>query len=374
MSLAALTLPADKTDRRSTGYVPVSELPSRCTAAVRLAMGSDSYSDAHREDVAAELVARTVADAGTHGATCTLCSGPAAWRLPVRTAGRTFHLHRCGRHGGTGRGWRPVIRREDAVPADLCSVTRLYHLALTLRRSLDRAMARDAAEAAEAAERAPLEAHREGEGAEVRSTPHGARRAALDMLRNSGLVGERLPLPGARATSPHAPLWTLAYTAARAAAGLESEEIAAELDLDPAAHRKALSRAAADLRKVPGAQRAWAEALCILPGGISGKGHTATRLPESFGVRTAPGHTLPNTAEDRATVAVSPLHCTATRATRTPWHELPVNRRRTADWTAALPARSSSRLAAAAVITRKRAAAKSNTQRKADRAAAGITG
>lgn len=65
-------------------------------------------------------------------------------------------------------------------------------------------------------------------------TAIGARRAAVDMLAALGLPTE---------WGPH---FTAAYTAARSADGLDRTDIAAELDMSPAAYRKHLSRAAGD--------------------------------------------------------------------------------------------------------------------------------
>lgn len=423
--LATFIRPASTVDRRSAGYVPVSELHAvtygtdrngstvvvttgRAMAAVKLAMGSDSYTDAEREDTAAELTARTVTDAAAMRRRCH-CGGPAQWRHTVTDDyGTAVEVTTCTLHRATVA--RPVLHREDAIPADLCSVTRLYHLACTLRRSIDRDRARDAADAARRAETADLEAHSPVAPDWDAHTPHGARRTALEMLSNAGVIGDTgRRIPGPRNAPPMgrphgtprevlafidaamagrllkplplrparvepkipAPLWTLAYTVARSATGgLESREIAAELDLTFSAYRQHLSRAATLLAKTPGAQRDWAEALAILPGGI-GKSH-ATPLPESMGVRSAPGHTFPNTDAERRTVPATPLTETRTRATRKAWHTVPVGRRQTADWAVGLPPRSASRLAAAATVSRKRTETAPDTLRIHRRTEAGI--
>lgn len=380
------TLPAHKSDRK-TGQrqdrVSMDELlrthlasdgtvtySGRAYAAVKLAMGSDAYSDEDRADAAAQIVTDVLAD------------------LPDRT--RRMPMDRVQTIRATDSAavldmlrWIETAERDAPlhdggamVPADRVSVTRLYNRACHLRRTIDRQHNRDDIYAAELAARAFDLGIMPSEDPETVGTALGARKVALSML---DAIGCRPLRKG------DAPIFTLAYAAARATAGLESDQIARELHLNPAAYRKHLSRAPSRIPAAPLKDRtgdwhgmhrsAWADALLMPEGGSERP--RVEGLPDSNGVRSAMGKNgetarFPNVPAERQRIGVAPVEQRATRPTRKPWLGVPVAKRRNADWANGLPARSQSRLAAAATVSRKRVEAKTDMQRLADRASVGI--
>jgi hypothetical protein len=312
------------------GFWSPAELQSRCAAAAKLMAGSANYSPEDRADMAAKLMAHVLE--GQRETVPAPAAAPAAeWR------GRT--VRPIGTHG------RDVLRRMDrleriapglaaaewvaAVPFGV-----LTGLASNLRRTLDRNRERDAAYAAASAASAdftPLATVAEDE---AKGTPHGARRTAVDMLRNLGALsdggmlhgrpaavhpvdmadvrsavaerrGHAAPMgaphgrpadvlkwiaavetgrvyraypnvtralimdrpafrPDRRAEAPEGCLWTAAYAAARSSAGVDSREVAEELDVSFDTLRAHLSRAA---KRLPSAavygRSAHAAAVCI---------------------------------------------------------------------------------------------------------------
>lgn len=357
------TLPASPVDRRSAGFIPVSELPSRAAAATRMAMGSDAYSDENRADVAAEIVAAVLAE----------LPGDATRRAPMD---RVQVKH--GRPADVLR-WidraeldAPKVGTGDFIAASAAATIRLYNRACTLRRSVDRQRERDAQDAAERAASAFSAAPITGPDAETVGTPLGARRAAMALLDDIGLRPLR---------KGDAPIFTLAYASFRATAGLESREIAAELGITFGTLRNHLSAAAGKIPAAPHKDRtgetygrpraAWVDALALPEGGTERP--RVAPMPESNGVRTGMGKdgetaAFPNVAADRQRIRAGEVAASVGAADRQRWDTLPAHERETAAWAKSLPARSASRLAAAAVITRKRADAKSDVQREADRA------
>ncbi len=151
-------------------------------AAAGMAMKRDAYSDQERHDAAQEIVTRLLEK--YPGRRC-YCGGPSEYTVPV-TDGDTV---RCWRHRTYPS--RPIIRRDGILPADMCNVTRLYYMALDVRRSVEHQRKVDATHEA-------LNAGADLDGGQVVTdpadaareliaTPAGARRVALDMLADAGL-------------------------------------------------------------------------------------------------------------------------------------------------------------------------------------------
>ncbi len=220
------------------GHISTAELLSRCQAAARLATygASESWRHEDRLDIAAELCADYLAS----------CA-----KLPEQLeTGKASLATIKGRMLSA-----KVIRREcvDSVPEPKFSA--LVGKARNLKRSSDLARERDGRYAAEHAATAQFTSEVPLADPETRGTPHGARMVAVGMLRDLGALG---------ATVEHGPLWSAAYAAARAAAGIDSAEIAEELDISPDTLRQHISRAA---KRLPSAstftQRAHAAMLCV---------------------------------------------------------------------------------------------------------------
>jgi hypothetical protein len=216
--------------------VTVVELHSRAQAAASLAMRGQRYDLEDRRDCAAEITAQVYAwakDAGKIGS-ARIISRPSSVNggAPVSYSKRSPQksLDTAAVGGIT-----------ETVPGDRASFTYLYGLARTVRRAIDRDRDRDLADATERAATGGFIAAALGElpdPAATVGTPDRAASAAREIVR--ALIG--VPKAG------DAPIFTLAYSAARASAGLQSPEIARELDLTPAAHRQHLTRAAKRLR------------------------------------------------------------------------------------------------------------------------------
>ncbi len=341
----------------------------RAYSAVCMAMGSDTYTDEERQDAAAEVVARLLAEVT-----------PPARRAPmdpvmIRRATDSAMVADMLRWIDSAEDNAP---RVDAafIPAHLAANIRLYNVACHLRRTIDRNRKRDAIDAAErGAASLTGRTTREDPDAALCASPAGARRVALSTLAMLGYRGEGAVWGAADGATAHplrkrdAAAFTLAYNAARSAGGAESDAVAEELGITPSAYRKHLSRAAATMR-LAGSPAAYAKALAMPDGGEE---HPRVEgLPDSMGRRILPGDTFPNVPTERATVPTIPASTRKGRATRKPWHTVERDRRQTADWTRDLPSRTHSRLAAAAVIARKRSAVKSPEVRHADRSAIGM--
>jgi hypothetical protein len=321
MPIRFTTLPA--------AMLTVADFRSRCAAAAKLAMRGQNYDAEDRADCAAKIAAETFGN------------GRAGLRGTPRDVLR--YLDWTERYPATVA----ALAAEDvaAIPASAATFSRLYGVAMNYRRALDRQRVRDAADAAERARNDSFTPHVPSEDPALRGTPWGARRTAVEMLRDLGALGAVVE-PG--------PLWTAAYSAARSAAGLESREIAAELDIGYDTLRAHLSRAAG---KLPSCSALGipehAEALSI-PEPVARKAsatrnHAAT--PSDTDWRTRP-----------ATAA--PVTCRIDRSA--------VGNVDTPNWTLDLPAATRARLAHGARINRMRAEAKPRATRDRDRLSAGL--
>jgi hypothetical protein len=321
-----------------------------CAAAAALSMRGENYSPEDRAECAAAILSQHLTAA--HSAPRCDCGGPADRRtVGMDDYGNAVYLRAvCPRHRGAD--WRTLTGRSDALP----SFSTLLGTASNYRRSLSRQRARDQRDAAETAARDAFMPALPDDAPEVRSTPWGARRTALDMLRTLGL-DERA------ACRKGGPLWTAAYAAARAAAGLDSETVAAELDLSPATYRQHLSRAAG---RIPSAAALPVSAHAAALGmEDTTPGHKAawTRMHSAdLDTPTLRDH-LP--AAQHAPVTCRDIRTVLDMAGTAP--EMPAP-----DWTRDLPAATRARLNAAAGIRRARAAAKPAAQRATDRMAAGL--
>ena len=307
---------------RRARMVSAADLLRTCRAAAKLSLQGDAWSAEDRADLSAHLVGVVWQRAAKHA--------PQGWHPPMRL---------------------PRAIGFDYVPANLCGLDFLVKRGANWREARESERERDSIEAAA---RAALEfspAVETGETAELRGTPYGARRTALEMLRNAGLLswsGE----------SPAGPMWTLAYSAARAAAGLESDAIATELELTPAQYRQHLSRAAKRVRY--GNMPQWYEALAVLaPDALQ---HAAPLEPSE---RYRPDSFAP--VECRTDKRLQPRAKLAQWAAPRTVQLGSVKRR-----IDPLPHTTHARLAKATDMRRKRASAKSADERRASRLAAGL--
>lgn len=317
------------------------ELRSRCTAAARLALMAEQWTPEDRAECSAAICERFLSGYDRQP-TCTECRGPAAHAAALTDDYGTvvYGAPRCIGHRGTD--YRRLVGSTAALP----TFSALFGAACNIRRSIGRDRARDAAYAAELAAREAFTPTLPDERPEVRGTPWGARRTALDMLRAWGL-DERT------ACRKGGPLWTAAYAAARAAAGLESEAIARELELTDATYRQHLSRAAARVPSVA-TLPLWAHAAAL---GLTDTtpGLKATRTRNLSADLEHDWRTRPDT--------VAPVTC------RTVAAALPATR---PSWTDGLPYSTGARLSRAAEVKRARAQAKSAEQHATDRLSAGL--
>lgn len=307
---------------RRARMVSASDLLRTCRAAAKLSLQGDAWGPEDRADLSAHLVGVVWSRAAVWA--------PEGWHVPMRL---------------------PRAIGADYVPANLCGLDFLVKRGANWREAREAQRERDSIEAAARAALEFAPAVETGETAELRGTPYGARRSALEMLRNAGLLswsGE----------SPAGPVWTLAYSAARAAAGLESDAIAVELELTPAQYRQHLSRAAKRVRygNVP----MWHDALAVLaPATLQ---HAAPLEPSEryrpdaaaevscrTDKRLAPSRKLAQWAAPRTVLLGS------------------VKRR-----IDPLPTTTHQRLAKASDMRRKRAAARTADERRAARLAAGL--
>lgn len=339
----------------TTALARCGELPRRAVAAARLAMPDRKvYSEEDVCEVASEIVARLLREAS-----------PAAMAVPmdrVQVQRARDSSERTDLLRWLQTAERDAPRRADAVALDpeRCEVRKLYNTAVVLRRSIDRDRNRDAQAAGETAASTAFRPQITTPDPETCRTPDGAAHVALAMLESAGCRPLR---------KGDAPLYSLAYSAARASAGLESGEIAEELALSPAAQRQHLSRASAKLRKGPHAPHDWAHALALPDGGTE-RAHAAP-LPDSNGARLRPGDVFPNASAERRTAPLAQVHERRMAGPhRPPWTPGQTG----AGWTNGLPAGSRSRLAAQASRQRDRAQAKPDAKRAADRTAAGLPG
>lgn len=304
---------------------------SRCAAAAKLAMRGANYDAEDRADCAAKIAADVLGNGRQN------MRGTAADVLRFIDWGLS--------HPATVA----AMLAEDvaAIPAAAASFSRLYGMAANYRRGLDRQRSRDAADAARRAETDGFLPHVPAEDPAYRGTPWGARRTAVEMLRALGMLG-RVVESG--------PVWTAAYAAARAAAGLDAPEIAAELDISYDTYRAHLSRAA---KRFPSS--AWAgipehsDALSIPEGGRAVKAaYSRTHSADlEADWRTRPDNAAPvsvrvGETRDALSLSIRP------------------------SWTLDLPHATAARLHCAADLKRARMAAKTAADSARDRLAAGL--
>lgn len=334
--------------------VPMADVMAVTRAAAKLALQGESFNPEDRADCSAWLLGKILERASV----ASVRRGRPADVLDFITRAMddpNLHLH--------------VMRSSveaDYIPARFCGLDYCVKVAGAFRRSLESQRTRDAVEAAAQAAEDFTPDVETGATDEVRGTAHGARVAALDMLRSAGLIGDRLPVAAKQAATPHAPLWTLAYTAARASAGLESSEIAAELDMDAAAHRKALSRAARELDY--STPVAWGDALHVLTGGLSYGVHTARQEGVKVRLRDA------LRPDAHAPVHCKPIAKASPLRKRAPWSAAHVSRipggeRKMVE---PLKATTRARYAKATAMRRARAAARTPEDIRTARLAAGL--
>lgn len=248
-----------------------------CRAAANLSLQGDGYSREDREDVATRLVIRVLERAALDTEVTALKSS-------------------------TGEASAASYSAGDIFPARLIGFDFLCKRASDERDSIDAKRARlilesgedSGEESSEDSTGGALKVHgaatAEAPDPLNDGTPAGARRQALRMLADAGLWegamswtltpnnerGEHAqgalwnretgatwsaPRGVTRASAPTGALWTLAYTAARAADGLDAQELADELELSRAAHRAQCSRAARELASSGHDIRTWTEAL-----------------------------------------------------------------------------------------------------------------
>lgn len=367
-------------------------LRSAAAAAAKLTMAS--YDPEDRADCAAAIVSR-VLTGSFRRPVCGVCHGPASVLSSIMDdMGDSVRVPRCYGHGGTDTR---MLTMMSALPP----FSHLYRDALDFRKSLERSRARDAADAAERARMAGFIPAPLSQSDETSATPHGARKRALDMLRAMGLT-DSATLPSARrhappmarphgtpaevlawvgrmerirdsrawpialapylrdaapvrsafrATLPEGPVWTSAYAAARAAAGLESEDIARELGVSYATLRAHLSRVP---KRIPS-----------VTAGMTRADHAAaivTPEPLPHGVHVAGLETDWRTRTDPAPVSVTvPVAWVAAAPARPSWAIL-------------LRPATDARLAHAAGMNRARRMARTAAERDAIRAAAVLPG
>jgi hypothetical protein len=184
--------------------------------------------------------------------------------------------------------------RTDALRADLVAWSYLLGLASNQRRHIERERERDHAEALRAAELEPDFSPWIGTpAADVAGHRSQARRVAVDMLRDLGLLVPAQRHGRTVLVAPTGPVWTLAYAAARAvedpdARGeLDRPTVARELELTADQCKKHLQRAA-DMIPATGAgyaRAAWAEALNLPDGGIALKPSRSRSHSADIGTR-----------------------------------------------------------------------------------------
>lgn len=341
-----------------------------CKAAAAMGMrNADRYGAENRADAAADAVARLWARSGETGATCRRCGAPAAAMAELEscTPGVTATVPLCHRHAVRAVTRRPLLSNLPSIPADSATFTHALNHVANFRRSLDAQRERDAVDAAARAVQdmtvdPTLEAITAMAGPETYGTPSAARRTAVRMLDDLGLLG---------ATVQRDALWTLAYSVARSSAPdrvtgavPDSKAIGAELELSAAAVRKHVQRAAERLADLGYGADAFLDALNVPTGG--GKGGAAA-LPISVvgdavsdDWRTRPGQRVANAAAvvTEGKVSASSVEPTPSAAP--------------ADWTAYVSPITAGRLARAAELRDARGRARNDTERAALKSAAGL--
>lgn len=347
---------------------------ARAAAAMGM-RNADRYGADDRSDAVSDVVARIWAKNANRTSRCRRCNiGAVRYRVTLDSGmpGVTATVPLCERCATGHLDRRAVLSQVDAVPADTATFTHCLHLVANYRRSLDAQRERDAVDAAA---RALEDFHTDGEleaVADVRpdlaGTPMGAYWTAAAMLRAAGLADE--PTAG--------PLWTLAYSSARAAAPdretgetVAPEIIAAELDLTRATVRQHCKRAADRLSAQGFSYSAWLDALDVRTASEYARKGSAASLPA-----TANGETVATDWRTRPTTRVANVADSAREIGRTTEHEsawlASTTRSAPADWSAYLSPVQCARLQRAADIRDSAKRARTETERAAIRRASGL--
>lgn len=351
-------------------YADVSTVWRTAKAAAAMGMrNADKYGTEDRADAAADVVARLWKAAGETAVACRRCGAAAAAlaTLDSDTPGVTATVPLCLAHADRAVTRRPMLSNLPGIPADSATFTHALNHVANFRRSLDAQRVRDTADAAARAVLdmdvdPTLEAITAQAGPEIYGTPTAARRTAVRMLDDLGLLG---------ATVQRDALWTLCYSVARSSAPdrvtgetPDSAAIGAELELSAAAVRKHVQRAAAKLADLGYSVDALRDALNVPTGG--GKGGAASLPISAVGEtvaddwRTRPGQRVANT-----TVVALEGKVSSTTVDPTP-SDAP------ADWTVYLSPITAGRLARTAELRDMRTRARNETERAALKAAAGL--
>lgn len=315
-------------------YVTPAELASRCAAAVKMSMGSKSYTLEDRRDGAAHLL--------THLLRKRTGKGSAADVLRF--------LDWCESRPATVR----MLAVEDIahIPAVAYSMTALCHEAANYRRSIDRRRKRDDADAQRQAQRFSTGGKLELERPTA-PTPEAAHETARELLSALGLprLGRAYPVAyGAARRMLMVEAQTVRQgklagkTTGRAMlteSDATGEQCAAELGLTHSAYRKALS-AERIARVIPSVTvrsiEAHADALGIETDASPARKATATRMAATdIGDRANGWRGKEAPMPDAAPVTVR-MDPNMIRAAQAP------------DWTKDLPAGTRARLAHAAAI------------------------
>jgi hypothetical protein len=312
-------------DRRRMNLVTADDILKSTRAAAKLGLQGEQWSAEDRAECAAHLV--------------TLVMGRAT--LDAETV-------RTPAHG-------------NLYPARLIGMDFLVKRAGDWRRAREAQIARDAADANERGGMAVHGSTTGDNGDANNLTPWGARIRAVEMLQNAGIIGATMDAP--------APMWSLAYGAARGAAGIESREVAEELELTFDTYRAHLSRAAKTLRAC-GGWDAWLDALLMEGIDWSAPGEYVHERAEDIASRTARANARDAAVSVRT---VKPRTIGKRASAGAAWSRArvsPAFRVRTV--IDPLPARTHDRLRKASDMRRKRAAAVTPAERRQARLAAGL--
>jgi hypothetical protein len=357
--------------RAQVEYISAADVQSRCSAAARMVARGKDWSPDDRADIAAEVFlkvwekAREVPKTEAPGIgtvpiyrrTSSVAHGPA---VTYSKYSAQKSLDTVSVPGG----------RTDALRADLVAWSYLLGLASNQRRHIERERERDHAESLRAAEVAPDFSPWwvAAPAADVAGTPLGARRTAVTMLRELGLLTPVQRHGRTVLVAPTGPVWTLAYAAARAVedadarGDLDRPTVARELGLSADQCKKHLQRAAGLIPasathvqrtaiRPRGDRSQWAEALNIPEGGVALKPSRSRTVAADIGTRASGprDYVRPKDAAEVRTVRSAKV-----RRKSDAWKIGPGYRPL---WTRDLAPRTASRLAAAAAYRQERAAA-----------------
>lgn len=335
------------TKHRAAELVTGEDLIRRTRAAARMALRGENWSAEDRADCAAELVCLVWSRAVEAG---TVTSAPVTRRMSSVHGGERVTYTSKSQPKSKDRT-PDAPGHASAIPADLCSFDFLVKRAADIRRSWEAARERDRVEALNAP--VTFDPFIAAPADETGGTPWGARRKALELGRELGVIDRRVA-PG--------PVWTFLYAVSRAvvspddrnnvSGGLDRETVAAELELDRETVKKHIQRA---LARIPATadthpRAAWAEALHVPTGGVALKPSRSRTLSADMGTRHAgPRERL--APADHAPITVR----RGTTRVATAWAK---HERHRPAWTRDLAPATGARLAAAARIRQDRAARK----------------